>query len=410
MESSISNGRNTVLKNLVRAVLTSLVSVLALHLSWACASEAPDLTLKCEFDVFSGKQSFSQCLDGDYRTYWSTNKGGSDALLEIRVPEGQHASGIWMQWYDQPHAWSVWVQDQEGTWQEHSHTDGAYLSEFLTLPENTTAFRLANAPGERKRFYLADMHIYGEGELPANVQRWNPPAEKADLMLVAAHPDDEVLWFGGTLPRYAGEEQRICQVCTLVPAIPCRRLELLDSLWTCGVRNYPVWGMCRDAYSSTLQDQYRAWDKYRIYDIFTGWIRRFKPDVLLTHDRFGEYGHGAHQVCADAVMHALDLAMDPGKYKNSFEEYGLWEVPKTYLHLYPENSIRMDWRQPLKAFDGKTGFEVAEEAFQCHASQLRGNYRVEDSGRTDCSLFGLYRTTVGPDREKNDFFEHIPEK
>ena len=155
------------MKNLVRAVLTSLVSVLALHLSCAYASEAPDLTLKCEFDVFSGKQSFSQCLDGDYRTYWSTNKGGSDALLEIRVPEGQHASGIWMQWYDQPHAWSVWVQDQEGTWQEHSHTDGAYLSEFLTLPENTTAFRLANAPGERKRFYLADMHIYGEGELPA---------------------------------------------------------------------------------------------------------------------------------------------------------------------------------------------------------------------------------------------------
>ena len=90
------------MKNLVRAVLTSLVSVLALHLSCACASEAPDLTLKCEFDVFSGKQSFSQCLDGDYRTYWSTNKGGSDALLEIRVPEGQHASGIWMQWYDQP--------------------------------------------------------------------------------------------------------------------------------------------------------------------------------------------------------------------------------------------------------------------------------------------------------------------
>ena len=67
----------------------------------------------------------------------------------------------------------------------------------------------------------------------------------------------------------------------------------------------------------------------------------------------------------------------------------------------------MDWRVPLEAFGGKTSFEVAEEGFRCHISQQSTDYHVEDWGPWDNSLFGLYRTTVGPDTEKNDFFENL---
>jgi LmbE family N-acetylglucosaminyl deacetylase len=226
-------------------------------------------------------------------------------------------------------------------------------------------------------------------------------------MLVVAHSDDEVLWFGGALPRYAGEEGKICQVCMMVPSMPYRRLELLDCLWHCGVRNYPSWSNFRDAFSATLTRQYKQWNKNHVYDVVTEWIRRFRPDVLLTHDTQGEYGHGAHRVCADAAMHCVELAAKAEKYPKSAEKYGTWDVPKCYLHLYGENGIDMDWRQPLDAFGGKTGFDIADEAFKCHVSQQKTDYHVEDWGPWDNSLFGLYRTLVGPDVEKDDFFENI---
>ena len=55
-----------------------------------------------------------------------------------------------------------------------------------------------------------------------------------------------------------------------------------------------------------------------------------------------------------------------------------------------------------------TSLEVAQEAYTWHISQSEKSYAVLDHGKYDNSVFGLYRTLVGPDVEKNDFFEHIP--
>ena len=98
---------------------------------------------------------------------------------------------------------------------------------------------------------------------------------------------------------------------------------------------------------------------------------------------------------------------DSKKFKGSDEEFGGWDVPKCYIHLYPENVIDFDWRIPLDEFGGKTAFEVAEAAFACHISQKDTEYVVEDFGPCDCSLFGLYRSLTGPDTEHNDLFENL---
>ena len=372
----------------------------------ALAQTAADITAKCSFNAGSGRKTFRRCTDRNYRTWWQSGNGAS-ARLEVTVKARGGASLVWVQWYEHPHAWALEIPDDQGGWIEYAHTEGLYLSETLPLPEGTTRFRLVNAPGTTRRFMLAELHIYGSGEIPPEVQQWNPAVEKADLMLLAAHPDDEVLWFGGTLPVYAGIRGKACQVCMMVPTMPYRRLELLDCLWTCGVKNYPVWGGFSDSFSSTLNRQYTHWSKNRVYRTVTEWIRRFRPEVLLTHDLKGEYGHGAHRVCGDAAIHCLALAADEKKYPDSAKEYGCWDVPKCYLHLYPENQIDMDWQQPLEAFGGKTAFEIAEAAFRCHRSQQSTDYRVKDSGPTDCSLFGLYRSLVGPDEAMDDFFEHL---
>ncbi len=391
----------------LRVGLTVLLILgLVLLVSAVSAETAKDITDRCSFKTGSGKSTFSSCRDRNYNTYWRTDNGDR-CYVEVTVPEGETASGVMVQWYEHPHAWGLQLQDESGAWTDAGHTDGSYLAEYLPLPEGTTFFRVANAPGEKRHFNMMELRIYGAGDLPWEVQIWEPSAEKADLMLIVAHSDDEVLWFGGMLPTYAGEEGKVCQVCMMVPSMPYRRLELLDSLWTCGVRQYPVWSNFPDAYSGTLQKQYKKWSKNRAYEVVTGWIRRFKPDVLVTHDINGEYGHGAHRVCADAVMKCLKLAANKKKYTASAKEYGVWDVPKCYIHLYDQNVIDMDWRQPLDAFDGQTSFEVAEAGFRCHVSQQKTDYHVEDWGPWDNSLFGLYRSLVGDDEAKNDFFEHI---
>ena len=144
-----------------------------------------------------------------------------------------------------------------------------------------------------------------------------------------------------------------------------------------------------------------------VHKLVTGWVRRFRPEVLITHDFGGEYGHGVHRVCADAAVKALDFAVNPKKFPDSWKEYGGWDVPKLYIHLYGENVIDFDWRIPLEEFGGKTAFDVAAEAFERHISQKDTEYAVEDSGPRDCSLFGLYRSLVGPDTAHDDLFENL---
>ena len=86
-------------------------------------------------------------------------------------------------------------------------------------------------------------------------------------------------------------------------------------------------------------------------------------------------------------------------------------MKKCYLHLYEKDPLRFDWKgMKLEAFGGKSAWQVADEAWQCHVSQnLKGKYEVYTDGPYDSQLFGLYRSTVGADREHNDFFENIPE-
>ena len=387
-------------------LITATVCLLAVM---CLAEPARDITEECVIIPASKKKEFARALDRDYSTWWNSN-GGKGAMVEFQAPAGEEISAVWVQWYAHEHAAAIQVKDNAGNWTEIAHTEGRYLSECVELPAGITEFRLTNPKSAKRNtpIPLAEIHVYGKGELPKDVQKWNPSCEKADLMLLAGHPDDELLWFGGVLPTYAGVQQKAVQVCIMVPTLPRRRLEELDGLWLCGVRNYPVFGYFRDSFSLSVKDQYDRWGESAVQKLVTGWVRRFKPDVLITHDFKGEYGHGAHRVCADAAVKALDFAANPKKFRESYQEYGAWNVPKCYIHLYAENVIDFDWRVPLEAFDGKTAFDVATEAFSRHISQKDTEYVVEDSGPCDCSLFGLYRSLVGPDIEKDDLFENLP--
>ena len=255
---------------------------------------------------------------------------------------------------------------------------------------------------------LASVRVYSNGTLPSEVQNWAPTVDKAELMVIAAHPDDDILWMGGTLPYYAGQLKKDTVVLYMSHQKRLRQSEALDGLWTMGVRTYPVFAGFPDKYLiKSIEEAEEKWGgREKVVSYLVEQIRKYQPDVIVTHDVNGEYGHGHHKLVAACIQEAV-LAAKTEQYPESFEAYGSYEVKKLYLHLYDQNRITMDWRAPLSAFDGKTALEVAILAYQAHKSQQQYAFRVQDTGKTSCKEFGLAYTSVGADVQGGDFFENI---
>lgn len=388
----------------MRKYLVPFLFAFLVFLFSSALCEAADVT---GYASFAGKNrdAFPKLTDSNYRTNWKSGSG-KDAYLEVTLPESHPCGTVYVQWHDTPLPFRIMVE-QDGQWVTLARTVDAYYNSAVTLPTPQTRFRVCPQEDRTGGMSICEISLYGPGRAPDSVQFWEPTVEKADLMLLSCHPDDEVLWFGGALPTYAGERKMNVLCCILVPTSPHRRIEYLDSLWTCGVRTYPVWGTQSDQYSTSLRVQYTFWSEKKMLNTVTGWYRKYKPSVVLSHDIGGEYGHGGHRVCADLCIKALKTAADPDSFPESAREWGTWDVPKLYLHLYRENAVVMTWDVPLYFFGGRTGLEVAREAFKCHVSQQTTHYAVRTEGTGDCTRFGLYRSLVGEDEMKNDFFEHL---
>ena len=381
-----------------------LALCLCLGMSGALAQEdglstARDITAACRFN---GRERIEDLEDGNYRTFWTSHRREGAHCLLVSAPEA--VGGVLVRWRN-PAPLAAQVK-QGKAWVTVARSDAAYAALYLPLP-GLTEFRLVNADSAGTKLEICEVTVYSQGTLPQTAQVWREPAEQVDLMLLSAHPDDEVLWFGGLLPYYAGECQKECLVVCFAYNAYHRRLELLDSLWTCGVKTYPVFAGYQDYFTSSLKDMYKYWNKQYLYQDVCNLYRQYRPRVVVAHDKRGEYGHGAHQAVSDAARKAVALAADATQCVGTVKTYGVWQVPKVYIHLWAENRLTMDWHQPLAAFGGMTAQDVARQAFACHTSQQGKQWAVLDGGAYDNSLFGLFATTVGPDVMKNDLFEHL---
>ncbi len=380
----------------------------ALLCTAALADEARDITNDCIIN----KQEWSEKKPGEVRddNYATVYRGQA---VTIQAPEGEKIAALLIKWQVQPKADVVVTASEDGQKFTEIHREKCkYAQQLIVLEEPRQLIRFKAASGNIE---VNEVTVLTQGDIPAWVPQWEDPPEKVDLMLFSTHPDDEVLWFGGLLPYYAGELDMDVLVVNAVFSTYMRKLELLDALWTCGVEDYPIFFGFADN-NGKVKDIKQKW-MGRAYHPDNGpieVIRQYKPDVVVAHDVNGEYGHNAHILFSTLTRNGVEGAADPNKHKESAKKYGTWDVPKTYVHLWGENQIRMDWHQPLSRFDGKTGIEVAAEALDCHVSQMDENAAWQmsdaDGGEYDNGLFGLWRTTVGPDVEKNDLFENIPAK
>ena len=279
------------------------------------------------------------------------------------------------------------------------------MHEYVRLPEATSEL-LIEATGTR----LCDVRVFSEGRPPEDVQVWQEPEGTADVLVFPTHADDDVLFLG------AFTAQCVERGLTVQTAFMCshddyqlREHERLDAQWVLGVRREPLIYGAPDIHAHSLDHARYCFDEQDVIRWQTEQIRKFQPLIIIGHDLNGEYGHGAHIFYAHCLMAAVEAAADPEQYPESAELYGVWDTPKTYLHLGKTDPMELSVDEPLARFDGKTAYEVAVEAMRCHVSQEEStgfSVRKDGNPRADCRYFGLERSLVGEDTG-NDFLEHL---
>lgn len=352
---------------------------------------------------------------------WDNGKSKDSARLTLEYAEG--IGSLYLQFV---YAYGDYQIINNDTGDAYTAGQDRFIHEFVDLVECFgTAPASVTISFENGPAYLTELDVFTKGIVPDSVQKWEHPAEgEIDLILFSTHSDDDQLFFAGLLPYYAverGYEVLVVYLTDHYNTAPHRVHEVLAGLWAVGVKNYPVIGHHPDfGDTKTVGEAFGKYDRLgHSREKLTGFVveqlRRFKPMVIVGHDRKGEYGHIQHQVYYQLVVDAAQVAMDPAAYPETAEQYGIWDVPKTYIHLYPENRIVMDWDQPMKNFDGMTPFEVSKNlGFDAHVSQhkgwswyFEGQKKASQISKYSPCEYGLYRSTVGADSQKNDMFENL---
>ncbi|KQZ75081.1 MULTISPECIES: N-acetyl-1-D-myo-inositol-2-amino-2-deoxy-alpha-D-glucopyranoside deacetylase [unclassified Nocardioides] len=211
------------------------------------------------------------------------------------------------------------------------------------------------------------------------------------LLLVHAHPDDESIGQGATMARYVAEGRGVTLVtCTagemgeiLVKELEHlaadkddqlgehRRGELEDAMKELGVSDHRFlggFGTYRDSGMKWHEDGHAVaaddvhenafWhaDLTEAADHLVKVIREVRPQVLVTYDQFGGYGHPDHIQAHRVAMYAAQLAAVTS-YKLDLGEP--WEIAKIYWGAMSENKMRESLRAIRESGDTES-FEGME--------------------------------------------------
>jgi mycothiol conjugate amidase Mca len=181
-------------------------------------------------------------------------------------------------------------------------------------------------------------------------------------MVVHAHPDDEVIGTGGLFARSSAEGVRTVLVtCTLgeegeivVPEMDTpenharlaeiREQELLAAVQLLGIQHLELLNYRDSGMIGTPSNQHPESFAQADLDEATGrlvaLVRRYRPQVLISYNEEGGYGHPDHINAHKITVAAFDAAGDPQRYPDAGE-------PWTPAKLYYISARRALW---LKAW------------------------------------------------------------
>ena len=365
-------------------------------------SEIASMTDDCEIDVTTGKKAY--LTDGSVRTHWTA---GSEAdRITVTVPNDKKAALLTLAWSEAPSAFTVTLQNATGdTIDTITETNPGKMMNFAY--DLDTATKKIFISTSDTTAGISELRVMEEGRISETVQRWQPIEGKVDLLVISTHEDDELLFFGGTIPYYVAQGKNVVVV-YMANCGRSRYEEAMEGLWSCGLKNHPVFVGLEDKRLNDYDETVNLWGLEKTEQIVTELLRKYQPDVVVTHDINGEYGHNQHKLTSAVVRRAVYLAADAESDPESAAEYGTWEIKKLYIHLYEGNQITMTaYDEPLEELGGLTATQVATIAYSKHVSQQK-YYSMEKQGvQYDNRKYGLILTNVGDDVAKNDLFENV---
>jgi N-acetyl-1-D-myo-inositol-2-amino-2-deoxy-alpha-D-glucopyranoside deacetylase len=179
------------------------------------------------------------------------------------------------------------------------------------------------------------------------------------LLLVHAHPDDETINNGVTMAKYAAEGARVTLItCTrgeegevLVESLASlasnqedklgehREIELANAMKYLGVRDFRFLGFPTKSWrdsgmmgseQNNRKDVFWQADLDEAAKELVKIILEIKPQVLVTYDEIGGYGHPDHIKAHQVAMRAAELAENQG-----------WKISKIYWNTMPKSVIQM---------------------------------------------------------------------
>jgi N-acetyl-1-D-myo-inositol-2-amino-2-deoxy-alpha-D-glucopyranoside deacetylase len=226
------------------------------------------------------------------------------------------------------------------------------------------------------------------------------------LLLVHAHPDDETIFTGATMARYAAEGAQVTLVtCTageegeiLTPEIGhlaadqddglgAHRVEELAAAMEClGVTDFRFlggefrfrdsgmqWGPDRQAMprDDIRDDTFWKADLVEAADLLVEVIREVRPQVLVTYDEFGGYGHPDHVQAHRVATYGASLAA-AASYRR--ELGSPWDIPKIYWIATTGGPMRSVPESDIAAvIDGEPFANAKLSALRAHSSQIDGD-------------------------------------
>jgi N-acetyl-1-D-myo-inositol-2-amino-2-deoxy-alpha-D-glucopyranoside deacetylase len=222
------------------------------------------------------------------------------------------------------------------------------------------------------------------------------------LLLVHAHPDDETIDNGATIARYVASGAQVTLVtCTLgeegdilVPELvhlgsahedrlaERREVELKGAMSALGLSDHRLLGGAgrhrdsgmMDSASNTRPGCFWRADVHEAARHLVEIIREVRPQVMVTYNPDGGYGHPDHIQAHRVAMRAAELAGDDGYSSSGHAPHA---VSKIYWNCFPRMAARAGI-EALRAH-GSTPFELPASEDEINA--------VDDSFAT-CAIDG----------------------
>lgn len=205
------------------------------------------------------------------------------------------------------------------------------------------------------------------------------------IMAIHAHPDDEVVFTGGTLLSYArrgvrtvlvtatgGEEGEIhdpdLDAEEARPRLRDIRLEELRrgteilQIADSELLGYRDSGMAGTDANANPENFHNA-DLDEVTRRLVGLVRKYRPQVLVTYDEHGAYGHPDHIKCNVVTHRAFDLSGDANYAPEMGEPwtplklyYCAWnqEGWKQAEEMYKERGLKWPWNREEEKVEGDT--------------------------------------------------------